>query len=209
MLRSAVLFLILVDVALLAGSAMGLTAIPQAAPVIGWAVASFALTFVVVWLSYFHSPAANAAVPVAIGVIGGILMAAHMILENVGTHLGEDWRLTLAVMVVTFGLWLSAGIWSARRRGTVSAAAIAGCWAAIVSVLLAIGFGFVGLYFDLPHGEYVATWPEFIRSGWSDPRAFAIANAMEAATSHLLTGLFLGSLLGALGGAIGSPRREP
>jgi hypothetical protein len=71
-----------------------------------------------------------------------------------------------------------------------------------VSVLLAVSFGFVLMFFAVPPLDYVATWAEFQQSGWRDVHAFAIANSLEAGFTHLLTGLVLGSIFGAIGGGM-------
>jgi hypothetical protein len=68
-----------------------------------------------------------------------------------------------------------------------------------VSVLAAVTFGFVLMFFEVPSLDYVATWAEFKQSGWSDVHAFAIANSLEAGFTHLLAGLVLGTIFGAIG----------
>ena len=142
----------------------------------------------------------------ATGAVGGAILIAHMALENVGARVGEDWRLTVVVMLATFGLWFSSG-WRSGYNSTLVTGAVAGCWTALVSVILAVTFGFIGMYFDLPSSAYVATWPEYARSGSTDPQAFAIANTLDAATSHLATALILGAILGAGGWFVASLRK--
>ena len=53
--------------------------------------------------------------------------------------------------------------------------------------------------FRYPDETYVRTWPEFIQSGWSDARAFAIANSFDAVLSHFVAAPVIGSLLGGIG----------
>ena len=60
----------------------------------------------------------------------------------------------------------------------------------------------------LPPATYVATWPEFARSGWGDPAAFATIDALDATVTHVLTGVIVGAVCGALGGAIGHLRQD-
>jgi hypothetical protein len=67
---------------------------------------------------------------------------------------------------------------------------------------MAVNFGFVLMFFEVPSLDYVATWAEFKQSGWSDVHAFAIANSLEAGFTHLLAGLVLGCILGAIGGGV-------
>jgi len=136
------------------------------------------------------------------------MMIGHMVLENFGARVGEDWQLTVAVMLATFTSWFGSGWWVGRNSLAAMAGAWAGCWSAIVSVTLAIMCGFLGMYFNVPSPEYVATWPEYIQSGWGDPQAFAIVNTIDSATSHLLTALLLGPILGGAGGIVGSLQRR-
>lgn len=137
------------------------------------------------------------------GMAGGALLVVHMALENFGRHLGENATITLAFMLATFLLWVVTGFVVARNTASILPGCRAGCWCAVVSVLVAVTFGFVLMFFDVPSPDYVSIWPEFKQSGWTDARAFAIANTLDAGFSHLLAGLVLGSLFGLIGGSLG------
>lgn len=137
------------------------------------------------------------------GMTGGALLVVHMALENFGRRIGENAGITLTFMFTTFLLWAVAGFLVARNTGSILLGCRGGCWSAVVSVLMAVAFGFVLMFFDVPSLDYVATWPEFKQSGWTDVQAFAIANTLDAGFSHLLAGLVLGSLCGAIGGSLG------
>jgi hypothetical protein len=130
-----------------------------------------------------------------------------MALENFGGRIGENGKLTLAVMIAAFALWCVAGYRSALAGGTLGKGIASGCWAALVSILCAVTLGFLFMVFDIPPPSYVASWPEYVRSGWGDPHAFAIANSLESGFTHLLTALIVGGLLGALGGGLARLRR--
>ena len=95
-----------------------------------------------------------------------------------------------------------AGFVAARNTANWALGLLGGCWCAVVSVLLAVSFGFVLMFFEVPPLDYVATWAEFRRSGWRDVHAFAIANSLDAGFTHLLAGFVLGSILGAIGGGM-------
>jgi len=136
------------------------------------------------------------------GMAGGVLLVVHMALENFGRHVGENAGITLAFMLTTFLLWAVTGFVVARNTASILLGCRAGCWSAVVSVLLAVTFGFVLMFFDVPSLDYVAIWPEFKQSGWTDVQAFAIANTLDAGFSHLLAGLVLGSLFGVIGGGL-------
>jgi len=133
------------------------------------------------------------------GLIGGVILVVHMILEIFGRHLGENGLLTLAIMFIAFLLWGVAGFVAARATESSCMGCLSGCWSAVVSVLIAVSFGFVLMFFEAPSLSYVATWQEFKQSGWSDVHAFAIANSLDSGFTHLLCGLVFGCILG--GGA--------
>jgi hypothetical protein len=60
----------------------------------------------------------------------------------------------------------------------------------------------VEFYLATPQPEYVATWGEFKRSGWTDVHAIPIANTLDSAQSHLIIGPIAGAIFGAIGGVI-------
>jgi hypothetical protein len=136
------------------------------------------------------------------GMAGGALLVVHMALETFGRRIGENGWITLAFMVITFLLWGGAGFVAARRTARTALGWLGGCWSAVVSVLGAVTFGFVLMFFEVPPLDYVATWEEFKQSGWTDVQAFAIANSLDSGFTHLLAGLVLGSIFGAMGGGL-------
>jgi len=136
------------------------------------------------------------------GMAGGTLLVVHMALENFGRRIGENTWITLAFMFITFLLWGLTGFVVARNTASTVLGLLAGCWSAVVSVLVAVTFGFGLMFFEVPSLDYVATWAEFKQSGWSDAHAFAIANSLDSEFTHLLAGLVLGSICGAIGGGL-------
>lgn len=196
----------LADIGLVVGRVLTFFAVlagPGAVASLCWLGLSFigAGAFVI-WSTRSKSASDDLGFASAAGLAAGFVLTAHMALENFGAHIGEDWRLTLAAMAAAFMLWLISGWWAARRDMSVLAGAVAGCWTAVLSVIAAVTFGFVGMYFNLPSAEYVATWPEYQQGGWRDPQAFAIINTLDAGTSHIVTALLFGTALGAAGGLI-------
>ncbi len=136
------------------------------------------------------------------GMAGGALLVVHMALEDFGRRIGENGWITLAFMSATFLLWGVTGFRVARNTASTAPGWLGGCWSAVVSVLAAVTFGFVLMFFEVPPLDYVATWPEFKQSGWSDVQAFAIANSLDAGFTHLVAGLVLGSIFGAIGAGL-------
>jgi len=141
------------------------------------------------------------------GTISGALLMTHMALENFGNRVGERGWITLTFMMTTFLLWVIVGFKTSENSIGNGLPLLAGCWSAVVGVLLALTFGFSLMFYDVSASGYVATWEEFKRSGWSDARAFAIANSLEAGFTHLLTGLVLGALCGGIGSLAARARR--
>jgi len=142
------------------------------------------------------------------GIVGGVLLVAHMALEEFGSRVGENAALTLAFMLTTFSIWGIAGYQGTYSSKRLTTGTIAGCWCATLSVLAAVSFGFAQMFSAVPPLAYVATWEEFKRSGWSDVRAFSIANSLDAGFTHLLAGFVAGSLTGSLGGVVARWRRS-
>jgi hypothetical protein len=208
LLRGLVLTALLINVGLVAARVLtypGVFSLPGFSGTIGLAALSFvAAAIFIVGSLCSNLLSGSLRLATVTGAAGGAILIAHMALENFGARVGEDWRLTVAVMFATFGLWFSTGWRTARGHSTLMAGAVAGCWTALVSAILAVTFGFTGMFFDIPSSAYVATWPEYIQSGLSDPQAFALANTLDAATSHVVTALMLGSILGGVGWFIAS-----
>jgi hypothetical protein len=212
MLRGVVLTAILIDIGLVAARVLtqsGVFALPGFTVTIGWLALSFAVAAAFI-IGSVRSGALSRSLrfATATGVGAGCIMIGHMALENFGARVGEDARLTIAAMLAIFALWFGSGWRASRTPSTLIAGAVVGCWTALVSVILAVTPGFIGMYFDVPSSAYVATWPEYIRSRSGDPQAFAIANTLDSATSHLAVALLLGSILGGAGWCAGSMRRR-
>ena len=49
----------------------------------------------------------------------------------------------------------------------------------------------------------VAAWEKFKRSGWSDPTAFQVVDALDSAFSQLLLTPVVAAIFGAIGSAMG------
>jgi hypothetical protein len=67
-------------------------------------------------------------------------------------------------------------------------------------MLISVATGFLfELLLSPPDPVYVATWAEFKRSGWADPRAFGVANTLDSGFTHLLIAPIVATVVGALG----------
>jgi hypothetical protein len=143
-----------------------------------------------------------------LGLITGALQIVHMTLENFVDLGRANGITTLAFMFSAFLLWGIAGYRVARSTASVGSGLLAGSWSAIVCMLIVVTFGFVLMYWSVPSPEYVATWSEFKSSGWTDARAFAIANTLDSGFSHLLIGPIVGAVVGGLAGVIAPVQRK-
>ena len=146
------------------------------------------------------------------GLVGGALDLASITLESV-LALPQP-VVTVTTLVAMLGLFLAfgaAGFAGSRGAGAFWPGVGAAVWSAVVAILLAITFGFLLANVALPklaHDEQGD--PDYRRSGWTDPRAFAIANTFDAGFTHLLEGPIIAVVLGSAGsglGQIGARRR--
>jgi len=142
------------------------------------------------------------------GLLGGVILAIHLALEDFGRHIGEDTSVTLAFMLITFAGWGVAGWRHARLDRRWRFSPLAGCWAGMVSTLMIVSFGYILMFLDVPSADYIAIWPEFKQSGWSDARAFGICNSLDAGFSHLLAGIVIGIAAGGIGGAFAASQNS-
>ena len=162
--------------------------------------------FIVLWVTRTDDPVCRTAVKVGtpLGLIAGVIQIAHLTQEEFWDlgKVGNDIS-GFGLLLCTFALWGMAGHRAARGTGAVRSGAMAGLWSAIVTMSLLILFGFfVEFYLATPKPEYVATWGEFKRSGWTDIHAFTIANTLDAAQSHLIIGPIIGAVSGGIAGVI-------
>lgn len=149
-----------------------------------------------------------------LGLAGGAIQLVHLTQEELW-DLGRVGNAVsgFGLLLCTFLLWGLAGYRTARITGAVQSSAMAGLWGAIVTVSMLVSFGFALEFFAMmPKPEYVATWGEFKRSGWTDIRAFTTANTLDSALSHLIVGPVVGAIVGAIAGCftvIRSGRTDP
>jgi hypothetical protein len=145
------------------------------------------------------------------GLLAAAIQIAHLATENfIQVRAPWDVVITLAFMFGTFLLWGAAGYRGARTVGAIPPGVVAGSWSAIVTMSILVTFGFaLEFYVATPKPEYVATWGEFKRSGWTDIHAFTIANTLDGALSHLIAGPIVGALFGGVAGAFTRLPRRP
>jgi hypothetical protein len=154
-----------------------------------------------------RSSGAAAAVQVGalVGLIGGAIDMASITMESV-LVLPQN-IVAVATLVAMVSLFLSfgvAGFLGGRGSGSFRLGVGAAVWSAVVAILIAVTFGFLLVNTSLPKlGHDEIGDPDYARSGWTDVRAFAIANTLSAGFTHLVEGPVIAAVLGAAGSGIG------
>jgi len=137
------------------------------------------------------------------GYVG--LVCASLEFLNIGLENGMPIRIeipgqSILFMLTLFGLWGIAGFRITRAVHAVKAGILGAMVAAGICMLWATLFGFAIQFFIAPPDPAsIATWAEFKRSGWADPRAFGIANTLEAGATHLVIAPIIAIVVGGLG----------
>lgn len=118
-------------------------------------------------------------------------------------------RVTAAVtgllMLITFTLWGVTGFLAAYRSRSVGLGTLAAVWCSMVTMTLAVAFGYALLLVAWPRlTTFLATDPDFLRSHWSDLRAFTIANTLSNGAVHLLEAPVIALIVGGIGASVGT-----
>jgi hypothetical protein len=139
----------------------------------------------------------------ACGVVSGIVSVTHIAQETyVGLPPRELAIVTWVFILAMFAPWALAGFVAARRTRHVSLGLFAAVWSAAVCMVLTVSFGFGQLLTSLDRLQRRDVGsPDFLRSGWTDLRAFAIADIFEAGFWHLVIGPAVALLLGGIAAA--------
>ena len=102
-------------------------------------------------------------------------------------------------MLLIFALLCVAGSAARERTNSLGLAMVAGVWSAMLSVLILIAFGLSSnLLFESRAELHLKE--AFLGSGMSDPGAFVVRNALEAASEALLRFPILALILPFAGG---------
>ena len=138
------------------------------------------------------------------GSIAGVMEGLNVALEDsVGLAVHVP-ALQLVGMLVVFALWGVAGARTAKELNRFRPGVLAAVMSAGVCMVIGVTAGFaMELFIMPPRPDYVATWDEFKRSGWTDAHAFGIANTLDSGFTHLWMGPLVALVVGAMGSAIG------
>jgi len=147
------------------------------------------------------------------GLLAGTCEVLNIAIENGVPFAVHRPALQIGFMALTFGLWGVAGFRSARSVGSFGAGLGSAVGSAMICMVVAVTAGFLlELFLFPPQAEYVSTWAEFRRSGWTDAHAFAIANTLDPGFTHLLAAPIVGVVFGSIGAGLGwvfAPMRNP
>lgn len=149
-----------------------------------------------------------------LGVLGGCIEIASTAVESLFTLPQAIVSVvTLAAMLGLFTLFALAGFMGVWRTGRFWMGIVAAVGCAMCAVLIVLTFGFLLSLTSLPQlARDMIGDPDYVRSGWTDPSAFAIANTFDAAFTHLVEAPIIAGVLGAVGGIAGwfiARRRSP
>jgi len=137
-----------------------------------------------------------------IGLITGTMWVINLSLETFSPFSGIF--ATAPFLLGAFVLWGFAGSASAWRTGRMLPSIAAAIMAAMICVLITVTYGFLLACIALPCLEHkLMASPDFLRSGWDELRAFAIANTFDSGFSHLLGALIVSTIFGAVGSGMG------
>ncbi|HVQ30777.1 MAG TPA: hypothetical protein VMV21_14405 [Vicinamibacteria bacterium] len=160
----------------------------------------FAYAFLGGWVTSNPPPdhAAALRMATAFGLVSGALSVAHIVQENyIRLPPREVAIVTWGFILAMFAPWAIASFLAARRTRRASLGLFAGVWSSAVCMVLTVSVGFGQLLTSLDRLQRRDVGsPDFLRSGWSDLRAFAIADVFEAGSWHLLIGPTVALCLG-------------
>ena len=134
------------------------------------------------------------------GLLTGIFEVLNIGIENGIPFRAAGPGVAIGFMIVVFTLWGAAGFRAARSLGSVGPGLLAAVSSGCICMLIAVAAGFVVQFFVAPPDPAVISiWAEYKRSGWTDARAFGIANTLESAFTHLVVAPLVATVVGGLG----------
>jgi hypothetical protein len=134
------------------------------------------------------------------GVITGIFEVINVGIENGIPFAVRGPLVSIGFMLIIFTSWGIAGFRIARSVRSTRGGLVGAVFSAGICMLIAVTTGFiVQLFLSPPEPAYVATWAEFKRSGWTDARAFGVANTLDSGFTHLVVAPIVAIFFGGLG----------
>lgn len=166
-------------------------------------LAGYALVIVTLALVVRRVPALGNAlwVGTVVGATGGLLEIVDISIESLLSLPQQTVSVvTFAAMVTLFMIFGVAGFVGASRARSFWMGVAAAIWSAMVAIMIAVTFGFLLINVALPQlARGMLGDPDYARSGWADPAAFAIANTFDNGLIHLLEAPIIATVLGSVG----------
>jgi hypothetical protein len=163
--------------------------------------ALLAYAVAVVFIARTHGPYWDSILGAAtvFGGLSGTIEVINVTIENGIPFVVRGPVVPIGFMLATFTIWGIAGFRTARSLRSTGAGLLASVLSAGICMLIVVAAGFIVQFLLAPpNPAYVSTWAEFERSGWTDARAFATANTLDSALTHLViaptVALFVGGL---------------
>ncbi len=213
-LRWAALALVISDVAMVVGlagreSVLAQPGGPRYVIALLVALAAYLVAAMVVTSGWGSWVTTARRVGVTVGVITGAMWLLSLAVETFAGLKGwPNIAVTGPLLLGGFALWGVAAVRTARRTNSVAAGAFSAVCAAMTCVAITIALGLALAYLALPRLEHnIDGSPEYLASGWHNLPAFAIANTLDAAFTHLLLAPVIAALLGTLGARAARRRR--
>jgi hypothetical protein len=144
----------------------------------------------------------------AAAMVGVALGTLEMLNISVETFAGLSGAANLAttapLILGPFLVWSVVAGWAARATGSLRTGLLAAVCSTMLTMMIGVTYGFV-LALVVPGrlARDLVNDPDYLRSGWTDVKAFVLANTFDNGFTHLLGGLIVGSVVGLIGGLIG------
>jgi hypothetical protein len=170
--------------------------------VVQLACALLAYSVAIVFIARTHGPYWGSILSAAIvfGILTGTLEIMNIGIENGLPFAARGPILPIGFMLTVFTLWGIAGFRTTRTLRSTRAGLLAALSSAAICMLIAVAAGFIiELWVLPPEPTFVSTWAEFKRSGWTDVRAFAIANTLDSGFTHLVIAPIIALFFGGIG----------
>lgn len=141
---------------------------------------------------------------IVFGLAAGALEVVNIAIENVFPAAGGNPFVSVGFMLTVFSIWGVGGAWTVRSGKSVGVGILTAVVSAGICMLIGVTAGLIVELFVAPlRPEVVSTWAEFKRSGWTDTRAFVVANTIESAYTHLLMAPIVAVVFGSVGSVVG------
>lgn len=210
--RSALLAVLGVDAALVAAGLIGYPAFLNQRGSVAYLVEPIALlavyTVVVLAATRSVSAARGRVLRAAalVGVVLGVLEIVNISVETfTGLSGGANLATTAPLILGPFLVWSVVAGWAARATGSLRLGLLAAAWCAMVTMMIGVTYGFVlALVTPGRLAQDLVNDPDYLRSGWTDVRAFVLANSFDNGFTHLLGGLIVASVVGLIGSIVGT-----